>query len=923
MPFGVWLVVAALSWVVAYLFAPVEPALFLVPPVLTLAVLAPAAQAMAARPESPLSRTIVVLRRFETPVVLVVFAVVGFTIFGSTWRRGMIIDTGDNQYMMARAQLFYEGLSHGHWQHWTHLWQAGDTLTDLYPIEANLMTALVHAVAPRGTEFGTSYTAFVLFSWWLRGVAVYAVARRFSSPLVAFALGYASLFDVGADVFGGTWYATIFFGMVHNTLSLTFALFAVAFQVDLTRRVTGFRFVACALAVALSACGHALGMLIMVIATFALAVGMWVAKEQRRAGWALAATCLGLALSAIWIIPFSRALAMGNFRVAMPGDTFAQVGKTLFDGMLPTSSFAAFTGLALIAAVAAALSGEVTVVPAGIASVILVCLVVTPFLVSARVLHYFPAFADAQPVRMMAAFKTVVIPCVAWWLDSLEKRVLRSSGSLAVSRVGARTLMLALLLYGPARVALSGLDVLGSDLRELVRTVGPSAERAHTGEDYRRVLGFLKDRRDEDRSSLLWRAAVIWKNTWRHAVWAEGMNTGVPIVDADQVPSNFFEIRPREMNARGFNDWNVRYVLTDLPTVPFGNVVERFVSGPFHVWEVLPFDTRYAIAPPGVQVTDIHLEGESIRFHVEGAPSGGADIQLRTAAFPRWRARERGEWLRVSARLPRADAAPHQEQLVVHAKNGDVLMTCDGTMPGYWSGLIVTLAAALGIGMGASERKRARFEEMLRAALARASSLAAEAGRRGHRWAKPAAMVGAVVVLGLGIGVRFRGARELAGPALVGLGDFDVGSYRNGHVEPCSPTFWRDQFTCTSGNVVVDGWLGTKAAGDDSGEAAALWPGIRVRSRKGNTVVLDFGRVHLDAPDGLWIQNATWFSHRAKITWGDAVLATSTFSGEEMHVFPLPPGKGGSKRLTIELEADNEGSICVLRGGTGKPPPFR
>jgi hypothetical protein len=81
--------------------------------------------------------------------------------------------------------------------------------------------------------------------------------------------------------------------------------------------------------------------------------------------------------------------------------------------------------------------------------------------------------------------------------------------------------------------------------------------------------------------------------------------------------------------------------------------------------------------------------------------------------------------------------------------------------------------------------------------------------------------------------------------------------------------------------------------------------------------------VHLNAPDGLWIQNSTWNAHQATIKWGDEVLAKATFSGEEVHEFPLPAGKGGSKPLTIEIDAPVDGSSCIIRGGAGKPPPIK
>jgi hypothetical protein len=923
-----WLIAVAASWLLALLFMPLEPALILLPPMLSLAVLLPGALALWDRCKQTdrTGRRALWLARLEMPLAMAVLAAVGWGVFGPMWQRGMLIDSGDHQFMMGRAQIFYEGLRHGHWQHWTHLWQGGDTITDLYPIEANLITALVHLLAPRGTPFVVSYTVFVLWAWWLRGVGVYYLARRFSSPLIAIVLAGVALFDVGKDVNGGIWLGALLFGMIHNALALTFGLFATALQVDLTRKVTSGRFVACVLLVALTACGHALGMVVMVISTFALAIAIYVGRgDRRRALWALGASCLGLALSAVWLIPFSKGLAIFNYRVATSGASYGELGQGFLDGTLPTSSFAGFLGLTVVAAIVACFVGEIPIVGAGIASLLLVILVLTQFLVGSRFLDYVPAFLDGQPYRMLTVFKTTVVPCVAWLLQGIAQWIPAPSMSLGIGKVLRRTFLLSLILFGLGRSVAGGIDRLAVDLRAQISHTSRGMERSNTGADYQQVFDWLKERRQQDPSPTPWRAAILFRSYSRHATWTEGMNTGVPIVDPNQVPSNFLNIRPREISARGFNDWNVRYAITDYDGPPFPGSTLRFGSGRFHVWEVDGFDDRYVVAPSGVTVSDIKLDGESIRMRVDGAPSEGVDLQLRTAAYPRWRARQGDRWLPVFARLPRPDSKPKQEQLVIHAGNGPVTLTCDGTLQGYWWGLFVTICAGVAIALAASSDRRRRFEELAERIWREASHRAGTINARiSPQRIRVAAVVGLVLVVGAGVAVRIRGTRRLAPAAIEGISQLSVrwrGS--DGRSRGCLPIPWVGMFLCDNDGAVVDNWLGTTGPGDDSGEFAALWPGIRVATHDAApNVILDFGRVRLDAPRGLWLQTAGWGGHHLTVTWGDLVLGDLDVGGEQMHQFPIPPDLGGTQPLKIEIRARG-GATIVLRGGAGPAPHFR
>jgi len=488
-----------------------------------------------------------------------------------------------------------------------------------------------------------------------------------------------------------------------------------------------------------------------------------------------------------------------------------------------------------------------------------------------------------------------------------------------------RTVLLGIFSYGLVRALAGGIDKLVTDLRAQVPHKTRTTERSHTGSDYRQVFDWLAQRRREDASPIPWRAAVLWKKAWRHATWTEGMNTGVPIVDPNLIPANYFTIRPREISARGFNEWNIRFAVTDYDGAPFPSSVERFSAGRFHIWEVEPFDQRYVIAPPGVRISELHLEGESIRFRVAGAPPDGVELQLRTAAFLRWRAREDGEWLQVSARPPRPDSKPKQEQLVVRAHDGVVLLTCDGTLPRYWLGLSVSLGAAIALVLTARRERRRKLERLLEGVRRKlTAAVSATLGRVSTRQMRWIIAGGVAVLCGAGSVVTLRGARRLFPVTLEGMSELTVRwKAPDGHVESCRPVLWTAQYVCGVDAAVVDNWLGTTSNGDDSGEWAAQWPGTRVAIHTGgSSVILGFGRVRLDAPAGLWVQTSGFGIQNLKVLWGDQVLANRSIGGEEIQHLALGAGRGGTEVLTIEIEG-KDGAALVLQGGAEPAPSLR
>lgn len=918
-----WLLILAGILAIARVLERVEPVLMLAAPVLALAIAVPAARALG-DPLRSGERSARMLRLLEMPAAMVFFA--GWAWI--TWRHvlnGTVpIDTNDHQFMMGRAQIVWEGLRRGKWLHWTHLWQGGDTLVDLYPIEANLLIALFHALAPHGTRFVTSYSVFVVWTWWLRGVAVYYLLRRFAGPAVALLLACASLYEVGTDVWDGVWSATLYWGMVHNALALTFGVLATALAVDLLRRVTGPRFVACALLMALTACGHALGMLLVVVQTAALGLAVLLGKGPRKNGvWALTACAAGLMLAGVWILPFSHALQEWGYRVALPGLGYADLGAGLFNGHVPTGSFVTFVGFGMVAVSAAIVSTDLALAATAICSVLLVTISLTSLMVQARLLDLMPALLDGQPRRMLTVLKTTSLPALAWLLG-LAFSHLRRPMSLSWPRVAARAVAIALLLYGPGRALASGWESIGNHLIEQAPNRSNPDRRMHTDSDYDAVVGWLKEARTHDPSPTPWRAMITMRDQKRHPFWAEGIDVGVPFVDLVNISSNFLAFRPREFSAEGMKDWNIRFVLTDKPEAPFPGLVERLRSGRLRIFELPGYDDRYIVAPEGVRVTGVRLVDDEIRFDVAGAAPEGADLQIRTAWFPRWRARLVGGGdLALTSRLPRPSAKPKQDQIVVHARNGSVVVSCDGLMPRFWPGLGMSLLGVIGIALLAAERRRERLESWLAMAWRKVSSRLGAAWKRSVR-AKPrrtlAAGSGLVVLLAVGAAVH--GGSHLSLPAIEGLGGVDVSAGSAlvpGPLEPCAAEWWRGRYRCASVDADVDSWLGSTGTGDDTGEQAKLWPGTRVRlPRAGTKVRLHFSRLRLRGAV-LRLTVAAW----GKLSVGGLVGSRSVFqrdyAGDSGEDIALPDWAPYAAGLDLDITATEPQSTLILRGELVSP----
>jgi len=529
-----------------------------------------------------------------------------------------------------------------------------------------------------------------------------------------------------------------------------------------------------------------------------------------------------------------------------------------------------------------------------------------------------PALVDGQPRRMLAVLKTTSLPALAWLLG-LAFSHLRRPSSLSWPRVAARAVALALLLYGPGRALASGWESIGSQLIEQAPNRSDPGRRMHTNSDYDAVVGWLKEARKHDPSPTPWRAMITMQDQKRHPFWAEGIDVGVPFVDLVNISSNFLTFRPREFSAEGMKDWNIRFVVTDKPEAPFPGLVERLRSGRLGIFELPDYDDRYVIAPEGVRVTGVRLVDDEIRFDVAGAPPEGADLQIRTAWFPRWRARLVGGGdLALTSRPPRPSAKPKQDQIVVHARNGSVVVSCDGWMPRFWPGLGMSLLGAIGIVLLAAERRRERLECWLAMAWRKVRTWLGAAWKRSVR-AKPTLTLAAVsgLVVLLVVGAAAHGGSNLSLPAIEGLGGVDVSAGSalvSGSFERCTAEWWRGRYRCASVDADVDSWLGSTAPRDDTAEQAKLWPGTRVRlPRAGTKVRLHYSRLRLHGKV-LRVSVAAWGKLSVVGLVGSREVFQRDYSGDSAGDIALPDWVPYAAGLDLDITATEPQSTLILRG---------
>jgi hypothetical protein len=478
------------------------------------------------------------------------------------------------------------------------------------------------------------------------------------------------------------------------------------------------------------------------------------------------------------------------------------------------------------------------------------------------------------------------VPLGAWLLGRVLGR-LGEPGSLSPGRVLARALLLALFAIGPGRALAAALHQGVVELRAQVPITKSEADPTFHG-----AFRWIAQQRAADPDPTPWRVAYLTRTTRQHA-WAEGLRTGVPVVDFVNISTNFLAMRPRERSLAGFADWNIRFAILEGIDPPFAGMALRFTSGRYRIFEVSSFDSRFVVGPTGVEVSGLRFAGDEVRFEVRGAPAGGAELQVRTAHHPRWRAWQGGRSLAVQATSPRLDAKPRQDQLRVVASDGEVVLRCDGAMPGLGAGVALSLLGLATLVLGASARRRRWLERS-------SEALADRLRPRRHVIALGACAVVAIAVLP---GAR-RTPNVLLPPALEGRG-LEVSVLRPAGWIPCQAAWWRAAYLCPNKEeglapaAVVDGWIGRGARPDDTEEHGQPWPATRVAFSSAAVEV----ELRFLAPAGRRLVLdlvATGATHVSVIGPAGPLLERAV-GGEPVHVeLPWPPG---ARELVVQARS--------------------
>jgi hypothetical protein len=258
---------------------------------------------------------------------------------------------------------------------------------------------------------------------------------------------------------------------------------------------------------------------------------------------------------------------------------------------------------------------------------------------------------------------------------------------------------------------------------------------------------------------------------------------------------------------------------------------------------------------------------------------------------------------------------PGQEQIGVRASNGHVVIEANGTMPGYWTGVCISLLGLVGTVLASRHNTRATVE-----ARAQQAWQLLGAGRRrfvaalARRRKQTVGVVAAFVVLGLLLAAPLSpGTRLLIQPALEGVGMRVAATDAEGRSVPCEATPLQGLYSCGLLRATEAG-LGITPTRDDAGEFGKFWPGLRAHVQASGVLVLKFPRV--DARSGTLTLTTTLVSGS-----GTVVVRTSKgdteptpLSGNQSRSIRLPGGLSRSEPLELRLSAGPSGLDAVLRG---------
>ena len=616
-------------------------------------------------------------------------------------------------------QLRYELLPEGRLFGWSHRMFAGYPVNYLYPIGADLWVSAVHLLSLGLLTFSQAYGVALFLFHALSGYAVYRFGERLIGRLPGLIGALLFLTDQGAFRYGG-WAYTIEYGVWPQTLSLAFALLALA-RLPVLCGLDGGRAGGPARWRAVAAFGVLMGLallshpmpLLLFPPVLVLTVLVLVLHRPEGAGlgaalWRLtSAHLIGALVAAAWLLPFFSVSHLAGKYGVFWKSTF-QLGSGLYEldvleGSWPLVLPAAVLGVAVLLRRQEE-RGQI------VAWSILALLAMgcSSIIDELHLASLTAAVAHVQFQRLSILIKPLAFIAAGFaavWVCGQ----LRAAGEAALQRGGrlsrgrrAIAAGLIALTVGPIAVSFS-VDYYTRRVDKKVPTTATRSDRGERAE----LVAFLGER---PRRGPLDRVAFVGGHH-EHDLVDLATEVEQPVFKSGFTPCSNFLFKPESASPELLEALHVGTVVArrDLTGAEY-QLLDRF--GAFRVYDFTRFRPEPFTITDGVGPVElVRFEDEEVVLSAGAGASG--TLRLDVSAFPRWRVTRDGEPVAVEVTPHPADAEhtgfmsvplePGQYRFVFEAdwreRAGPVL-----ALLGLLLALLLTLGGSGAPGLGALAR---------------------------------------------------------------------------------------------------------------------------------------------------------------------------------------------------------------------------
>jgi hypothetical protein len=547
--------------------------------------------------------------------------------------------------LLARGELFG----------WSNRLFAGYPVNYLYPIGPDLWVTLFYALGAGMLSMSQAYSVAFFGCFAFSGYAVYRLGERVTgSHLIGFVAGALFLTDSGSFRYGG-WAYTVEYGVWPQTLSLSFALLAIARLQELLEGRSWRPVALYGLFMGLALLCHPMPLLLFPLVVV-LAVGLHMANAMRgetiaQVGpgmglWRLAiAHIVGAVIAAAWLLPFFSVKSMAD-RYGVPWLSSYQIASRLmsgdlFEGTAPVLWVATVAGCVMLWR-SDALQRRflpwlmLALLAVGISSI-------------ADELH-FDAFTDAvshiqfsrvtilmKPFIFVAAAVAVVGAC-RWLMPEGEPPTSIEARWRRAVTVGCLALVLA-----PIGAAF-GVHFYTTSLDRELKTLSERGDQ----EDRDALVSYLNA---QPSVGPLERVAFL---TSFHEHGAIDIATSLtrPVYKTGFTPCSNYLYKMRSGSPSLLEQLSVRWVVSTKDKAE--KVFEEEARfGRYRLYRFTRFDVNPLVVKGSGEVTLVRFDDEEIV--VDAGPDAGGFLRLPVSWFPRWTATRDGASVPLEAWAHPAD----------------------------------------------------------------------------------------------------------------------------------------------------------------------------------------------------------------------------------------------------------------------------